>query len=90
MPPPLPGGIQWRPTTSTIRPRRTRPARPASAIVTDGNNGTNWPALVVAVLAIIILGILGYLFIGAMDDGGGDAMPDEVNVDVQPESGGEG
>ncbi len=55
-------------------------------IVTNGN-GSNLAGIVVAVLAIIVFGILGYLFIGAMGDDGGDgggAMPDEVDVNVDP------
>lgn len=67
--------------------QHARETREREVIVTNGNR-TNWAGIVVAVLAVIVFGILGYLFIGAMGgDGDGSAMPDEVDVNVEPGDG---
>lgn len=69
--------------------RPARETREREVIVTNGDGrGTNYAGIIVAILAIIVFGVLGYLFIGAMGDGGGSTMPDEVDVNVDPDAGG--
>ena len=49
--------------------------------------GMNWAGIVVGVLAVIVFGILGFMFITAIGGEDEGAVPDEVNVNVDPGDG---